>query len=160
MASKKPREKGQSATTPSDKLFSLCFLEPEKMPWHVTVIPSYWPAMTLTKPFSAVCALPASLTSKAAKKIWGSSQMPLIHAFDMQAFTVCLLGSVKTHLGNEETHPLLDRLLIMLQKLAGCPCGSDISFQNGRMLFPCIPASTDVLAFQVNELGGSEVSVR
>lgn len=113
------------------------------MAWHVTVIPNYWPAMTLTKPFSAGCALPASLTSKTAKEIWGSSQMPLIYAFDMQASTVCLLGSVKTHLGKEETHPLLDSVLIMLRKLAGCPCGRNISFQNGRMAFPCtIPAST------------------
>lgn len=78
------------------------------MPWHVTVIPSYWPAVTLTKPFSAVCALPASLTFKTAKEIWGSSQMLLIHAFDKQAFTVCLLGSVKMRLGKEETHPLLE----------------------------------------------------
>lgn len=80
--------------------------------------------------------------------------MPLIHAFDMQAFTVCLLGSVKRHLGKEETH-LLDNLLIMLQKLAGYPCdSSDVSFQNSRMVFPCTtPAGTDVLvvlAIQVN----------
>lgn len=80
--------------------------------------------------------------------------MPLIHAFDMLAFTVCLFGSAKTHLGKEETHPLLDSLLIMLQKLAGYACSSDISFQNGRMLFPCtIPAGINVLvvlAIQVN----------
>lgn len=42
---------------PQDNLFSLNFLEPEKMPWRVTAIPSFWLVMTLTKPFSAVCAL-------------------------------------------------------------------------------------------------------
>lgn len=51
----------------------------------------------------------------------------------MQAFTVCLLGSVKTHLGRERKHPLRDNLLIMLQKLAGRPSGTNISVHTGRM---------------------------
>lgn len=65
------------------------------MPWLVTAIQSYWLVMTLTKPFSAACALP-SLSARTAKEIWVSSQMPVFHAFDTQAFTVCLPGSVES----------------------------------------------------------------
>lgn len=65
------------------------------MPWLVTAIQSYWLVMTLTKPFSAACA-PVSLSARTAKEIWASSQMPVFHAFDMQAFAVCLPGSVES----------------------------------------------------------------
>lgn len=75
--------------------------------------------------------------------------MPLIQAFDMQAFAVCLLGSVKTHLGQERKHLLLDNLLIMLQKLAGCPRGSDIS---GRTPFSALLCSLLVNMYSFNQL--------
>lgn len=74
--------------------------------------------------------------------------MPLIHAFDMQAFTVWLLGSVKTHLGKEGKHPLLDNLLIMLQKLAACPCGSYVSFQNSRKQVSAFLLLANVYSFK------------
>ena len=49
-----------------DDLLMLSLLEPEKMPWHVTAIQSYWPLMTLTKPFSACLCTSLSLASKTA----------------------------------------------------------------------------------------------
>lgn len=65
------------------------------MPWLVTAIQSYWLVMTLTKPFSAACAL-VSLSARTAKEILVSSQMPVFHAFDMQALIACLPGSVES----------------------------------------------------------------
>lgn len=78
--------------------------------------------------------------------------MPLIHAFDMQAFAVCLLGSVKKHLGQERKHPLLDNLLIMLQKLAACPTGSNISFHIGRTRFSVLLCSLLVNMYLFKQL--------
>lgn len=55
-----------------------------------------------------------------------SSQMPVFHAFDTQAFAVCLPAwQCGKHLERREgekkekkQHPLLDNLLITLQRLA------------------------------------------
>lgn len=58
----------------------LAFREPEKMPRRVTAIQSYWPLTTLTKPFSAVCALP-----KLPRRFARPTRMPPLHALDTQA---------------------------------------------------------------------------
>lgn len=79
-----------------EDLSPVILAEPEKVPRLVTAIQSYWIVMTLTKPFSAACAL-VSLSARGAKEeIWMSSQMPVFHAFDTQAFTVWMPGGVES----------------------------------------------------------------
>lgn len=50
------------------------------MPRRVTAIQSYWPLTTLTKPFSAVCALP-----KLPRRFARATRTPPLHALDTQA---------------------------------------------------------------------------
>lgn len=58
----------------------LALREPEKMPRRVTAIQSDGPLTTLTKPFSAGCALP-----KVPRRFARPTRMPPLHALDTQA---------------------------------------------------------------------------
>lgn len=108
------------------------------MPWHVTAIQSYWPLMTLTKPFSAVCALPSLPLPKPPRRFGRPHRCHYFMLQTRRLSLVCPLGSVESINEGKENkqHPLLDNSLIMLQRLASCPCKRYISFQKkGTILF-------------------------
>lgn len=101
------------------------------MPRRVTAIQSYWPLTTLTKPFSAVCALP-----KLPRRFARPTRMPPLHALDTQALARPSGGggggrrrrSVNEREkkeGKKQTkrHPRLDKFPNWATKRAGEPSG-------------------------------------